>query len=332
MRINQQFQVENLDLPEMRIDKYISDYLKILTRSQLKARDAKVYINKKEIKLSKTVKNGDVIDIEYDSAPEIDIKPEKIDLDIIYEDENIAVINKPQGMVVHPAAGNWNGTLANAFLYHFAAPEKLETQPPVAAPCPIATSMSQHGTQPPVAATDFEDDDLRPGIVHRLDKDTSGVIITAKNNAAHEFLSQQFRDKKVKKEYLAIVKGKMQSKEGVIEGNLARDRNNRKKFSVVNGKGKTALTRFRVLKEFQDSSLISLEPETGRTHQLRVHMQHYGCPIIGDPLYSRKIAKYGEITMMLHAYILIIEIPIYGIKKFFAPLPARFKKFIKENS
>ena len=303
MRVNKQFRIDNLELPEIRIDKYISDYLKILTRSQLKARDAKVYINGKEVKLSKTVKSNDSIDIEYDSAPEIDIKPEKIDLDIIYEDENIAIINKAQGMVVHPAAGNSGGTLVNAFLYHF-------------------------------GDADFEkdDDDRRPGIVHRLDKDTSGVIITAKNSAAHEFLSHQFRKKRVKKKYLAIVKGKMQMREGVIETNLARDRNNRKKFSVVIGKGKTALTHFRVLKEFEDTSLVSLEPETGRTHQLRVHMQHCGCPILGDPLYSRKIAKYGEITMMLHAHVLIIEIPVYGIKKFHAPIPERFKKFIKENS
>ena len=324
MRINKQFKIESLrenpDLPEpsdelvsagedsppaaeIRIDKYISDHAKILTRSQLKARNAKVYINGKEVKLSKTVKINDTIDIEYDSSPEIDIKPEKIDLDIIYEDENIAVINKPQGMVVHPAAGNPGGTLANAFLHYF-------------------------------GESDFEkdDDDIRPGIVHRLDKDTSGVIITAKNSAAHEFLSHQFRKKKVHKKYLAVVKGKMQSQEGVIETNLARDRNNRKKFQVIVGKGKEALTRFRVLKEFEDSSLVSLEPETGRTHQLRVHMQHCGCPILGDPLYSRKIAKYGEITMMLHAHILIIEIPVYGIKKFIAPLPERFKKFVRENS
>ena len=124
----------------------------------------------------------------------------------------------------------------------------------------------------------------------------------------------------------------MSSRVGAIEANLLRDRNNRKKFSVVTGKGKEALTRFRVLKEFEDTTLLSLEPETGRTHQLRVHMQHYGCPIIGDPIYSRKIVKYGDLTMMLHAYILIIDIPGYGIKKFHAPLPERFKKFIRENS
>ncbi len=303
MRISKQLNIENLELPEIRIDKYLSDYLKILTRSQLKTRNTKIYINGKEAKFSRTVKNGDSVSIEYDSAPELDIKPENIDLDIIYEDENVAVINKPQGMVVHPAAGNPDGTLANAFLYHFADND-----------------------------FDKEDDDQRPGIVHRLDKDTSGVIITAKNSAAHEFLSMQFRQKKVKKKYLAIVKGKMPTQEGVIETNLARDRNNRKKFAAVTGKGKSAVTCFKVLKEFEDSSLISLEPETGRTHQLRVHMQYYGCPIIGDPLYSRKIAKHGGITMMLHAYILIIELPLYGIKKFHAPLPERFKKFIKENS
>ncbi len=303
MRISETIEVRDIESDDIRIDKYISDYLKTLSRSQLKARNAAVYVNELQVKLSRTVKSGDVIRIEYDSAPESFLKPEKIELDVIYEDENVAVINKAQGMVVHPAAGNPDGTLANALMYHFDDSD-----------------------------SDFEESDQRAGIVHRLDKDTSGIIITAKNSAAHDFLSEQFRSKKVRKRYLAIVKGKMQAREGTIETYLARDRNNRKKFTVVQGKGKYALTHYRVLKEFSDATLLVLQLETGRTHQLRVHMQHCGCPIIGDPIYSRKIIKYADITMMLHAYTLEIEIPDYGFKKYFAPLPERFKKFIRENS
>ncbi|MDX9799893.1 MAG: RluA family pseudouridine synthase [Spirochaetia bacterium] len=302
MRINETIEVKGIQLPDIRIDKYISDYCKIISRSQLKSRNAALYINEKPVKLSRMVKNGDLIKIEYDCIPESNLLPENIELDIIYEDENVVIVNKKQGMVVHPAAGNPNGTLANALLFH------IED-----------------------SSADFDEDDQRPGIVHRLDKDTSGIIITAKNIHAHDFLSRQFSSKKVKKIYLAIVKGKMVSRQGIIETNLIRDRNNRKKFTATQGKGKYALTHYRVLKEFSDTTLVALELQTGRTHQLRVHMQHIGCPIIGDPVYSRKIAKYSEFTMMLHAYILEIKLPDYGLKKFHAPLPERFKKFIKSG-
>jgi len=305
MRISDTIHVDDLNSENTRIDKYIADFYNGLTRSQLKARNTDVFINNKPVKLSRIVNNGDLIKIEYDSVPESDMKAENIELDIIYEDENIAVINKTQGMVVHPAPGNPNGTLANALLYHFENYIKVT-----------------------------EEDEIRPGIVHRLDKDTSGIIITAKNIKTHEFLSEQFRLKKAKKKYLAAVKGKMHTTSGTIETNLTRDTKNRKRFAVSTSsdKGKHALTHYRVLKEYRDASLVALELETGRTHQLRVHMQHIGCPIIGDPVYSRKITRYNDFTLMLHAYTLEIEIPLYGLKKFFAPLPVRFKNFILMNS
>jgi 23S rRNA pseudouridine1911/1915/1917 synthase len=303
MRIKESLVINDIDtLSDIRIDKYISKQFDFLSRSQLKAKNAVFYINGKESKFSAFVKTGDLVEIEYDAAHEISLKPEKIDLDIIYEDKNITVINKPQGMVVHPAAGNPAGTLANALLYHLKDGE-LD-----------------------------DNDDIRHGIVHRLDKETSGIIITAKNVFSHEFLSQQFRIKKTRKKYLAVVKGKMKFLSGVIDTYLTRDKKNRKKYQIDAAKnGKRAITNFKVLKEFQDSSLILLEPETGRTHQLRVHMQHVGCPIIGDPLYARKIQKYSDYTMMLHAYTLEIEIPEYGMQRFLAPLPERFKKFIIYN-
>lgn len=301
MRINETITVENLDSANVRIDKYISDIIRKLTRSQLKTRNAAICLNGKEVKLSKTVRNGDEITIEYDCEPETSVIPEDIPLDIIYEDENVAIINKAQGMVVHPAAGNPVGTLANALLYHISGNN-----------------------------TDFEDDDNRPGIVHRLDKDTSGLIATAKNINTHEFLSDQFRLKKVRKKYIAAVRGKLPASGGTVDTYLARDRNSRKKFEVSNGRGKHALTHYRVIKEFEDFSLVMLEPETGRTHQLRVHMKHLGCPIIGDPLYSRKNTRFADYTLMLHAYLLEIAVPGSGLKRFHAPLPERFKKIIRE--
>jgi len=303
MRISETIEVRDFELTDIRIDKYIADYCQIISRSQLKSRNADLYINEVPVKHSRMVKNGDIIRIEYDSVPESNLLPENIELDIIYEDQNVVVINKRQGMVVHPAAGNPGGTLANALLFHFDD-----------------------------SSYDFDEDDQRPGIVHRLDKDTSGIIITAKNIRTHDFLSQQFRDKKVKKKYLAIVKGQLPEKKGIIETYLTRDRNNRKKFITSQFSGKYALTHYNVLKEFPDASLVALELHTGRTHQLRVHMQHSGCPIIGDPVYSRKIIKYSDLTMMLHAYILEITLPEYGLKRFHAPLPERFKKFIRNFS
>lgn len=291
----------------LRLDKCITLLAPELTRSQLKTLNCLVKLNGKEEKLSKTVKSGDAIEIEYDILPDISGRPEpeNIEIDIIYEDNNVAAINKKQGMVVHPAVGNFSGTLANALMYH----------------------LEENNEQ-----NDFDDSDERPGIVHRIDKETSGVIITAKNNASHGFLSQQFRDRKTVKKYLAIVKGKLHEKSGTIETYIARDRANRKKFAVAKEKGKYAITHYKVLKEFYDASLLLITIETGRTHQIRVHMSSIGAPVIGDPLYSRKILKYDSYTMLLHAYILQIEIPEKGFMKFFAPLPERFKRFIKENS
>lgn len=291
----------------LRLDKCIALLAPELTRSQLKTLNCLVKLNGKEEKLSKTVKNGDIIEIEYDTLTNISGRPEpeNIEIDILYEDNNVAVINKKQGMVVHPAAGNFSGTLANALMHH----------------------LEENNEE-----SDFDDSNARPGIVHRIDKETSGVIITAKNNASHEFLSQQFRDRTTVKKYLTIVKGKLPGKSGTIETYIARDPANRKKFAVANGKGKHAITHYKVLKEFTGASYLLITLETGRTHQIRVHMSSIGSPVIGDSLYSRKILKYDSYTMLLHAYVLQIEIPEKGSMKFFAPLPERFKRFIKENS
>ena len=185
----------------MRIDKYISDYREIMSRSQLKQRDAVFYVNGREVKYSHRINLDEKITIEFSDPEEQDIRPEKIDLDIIYEDENVIVVNKPQGMVVHPAEGNYSGTLVNGLLYY----------------------LKNH-------QSNFESEVVRPGIVHRLDKETSGIMIIAKNVESHEFLSKQFRERSADKKYLAVVKGMLKDKEGTIETFIKRDRDKPEKI------------------------------------------------------------------------------------------------------
>lgn len=303
--ISELFTVELDNSEGLRADRYIADHLEIFSRSQIKNRNVRVLLNKKEIKLSKVLTSGDQITVEYDRLEPVNLSPEKIKLDIIYEDSNSIVINKPQGMVVHPGAGNFTGTLVNGLLYHC-----LEMR------------------------DKFSDDDIRPGIVHRLDKDTSGILISAKNPAVLEFLSSQFRNKSTEKSYLAIVKGVPVKKEGRIETYIVRDQNNRKKFTVSVNKGKKAVTMYKVIEAWDNFSLLLLKPETGRTHQLRVHMLHIGNPILGDPVYGRKSGNFPDISLMLHAYILLIILPDQNkiIRKFIAPVPARFSNLIDKFS
>lgn len=291
----------------LRADKYLADHLNIFTRSQIKNRNVRVLLNNKEIKLSKILNSGDAITVEYNNIEPIELTPEKMDLDIIYEDKDSIVINKHQGVVVHPGAGNYTGTLVHGLLYH----------------CNEMTGS-------------FSDDDVRPGIVHRLDKDTSGVIISAKNPDTLEFLASQFRNKTTQKFYIAIVKGVPVRSEGVIETNLARDLNNRKKFAVSADRGKNAVSRYKVIESWGDLSLVLLGLETGRTHQLRVHMQHLGNSILGDPVYGRKSGLFPDISLMLHAYKLSIILPSSStegeFRTFTAPVPERFIEIIEKYS
>ena len=295
-----ELKVEALDAP-VRADRYIAEHTDI-SRSRLKG-ECSLRINGKDAKLSKNVSEGDVISLEIAEVkgPE-DIEPQKMDLDIIYEDDNVIVLNKEQGMVVHPAAGNFQGTLVNGLLDYVSGIEE-----------------------------EFDDDTVRPGIVHRLDKDTSGVIIIAKNPQTHEFLSKQFRDKVTRKTYIAIVRGRLPKKHDIIDTYLTRDRQNRKKFTVPSGpKGKQAITEYQVEKEFGNYTFLNLFPHTGRTHQLRVHMQHLNTPILGDPVYSRADSRFPDATLMLHAASLEIFIPEVETKMMFcAPMPKRFEEVLK---
>ena len=286
----------------MRLDRYIAENLKLLSRSQIKARELNARINGKEAKISRIVKNGDELDFFWEEAEPENIIPENIPLDILYEDEQAVVVNKPQGMVVHPGAGNRSGTLANALYYR-----RLERN--------CFSEMNSAGG--------------RPGIVHRLDKDTSGVMIAAYHDEALAFLAGQFKSRKVKKTYIAIVNGIPREKKGRIETFIARNPHNRKCFSVA-ARGKPAVTHYSVIKTWHEHSLLRLRPKTGRTNQLRVHLRYLGHPIIGDPLYGCADTLFPQASLMLHARSLAIILP--GDEKeriFSAPLPERFSAMIR---
>jgi 23S rRNA pseudouridine1911/1915/1917 synthase len=288
-----------------RADKYLSETLKLMTRSQLKARNANLRVNGREEKLSRKLKEGDNLELSWESEPSQSFDPEDLEVSVLFENSNVIVFDKAQGMVTHPAAGHWSGTLANAALFR------------------VRNSQDQAGAILP-----------RGGIVHRLDKDTSGVIIVAKNAQAHGFLAEQFKQRLVKKEYIAIIKGFPPLERGRIENYLGRDKRDRKKFAIFEKEGKHAITDYRVLKSWTMGDgcrycIAALYPRTGRTHQLRVHMAGLGCPILGDPIYGKKDAWYPDATLMLHARRLKICLPEEASWRIFsAPLPERFTEIL----
>jgi len=278
----------------LRLDRFVPEYLRLLSRSQIKARNLSAKVNGKEVKLSRPVKRGDLLELLWDDAPAQDIIPENIPLEVIYEDERCVVINKPQGLVVHPGAGNRQGTLANALCFR----------------------LLQRGGETGAGT--------RPGIVHRLDKETSGVIIAAWDEEAQAFLCEQFKSRRVKKTYAAIVTGVPKEKNGRIETFIARDPKDRKSFAVCE-RGKTALTFYRVLKSWQNYSLLLLRPRTGRTHQLRVHLKYLGHPVLGDALYGGADKHFPGAPLMLHSRELAITLIGETEQRIFtSPVPDRF--------
>jgi 23S rRNA pseudouridine1911/1915/1917 synthase len=286
----------------MRLDRYIAEKLELLSRSQIKARKLNAVVNGRETKISHLVKNGDTLELCWEEAEPLNIIPENIPLDILFENDRAVIINKAQGMVVHPGAGNRRGTLANALYYR----------------------QQANGGGALSGA-----DGLRPGIVHRLDKETSGVIIAAYDDEALAFLSDQFKSRKAKKTYIALVKGIPPAPKGRIETFIARDPKARKRFAV-SARGKAALTLYRVIKTWQSHSLVLLRPKTGRTHQLRVHLRYLGHPIVGDPLYGIADTLFPSATLMLHARSLAIILPGEEEERVFkAPLPERFTAMIR---
>lgn len=284
-----------------RIDKLIPILNKDITRAmaQKLLEDGKILVDGKNVKSSYKVKLDDEVSIEIPEAKETEIIEEDIPLDVLYEDEYIIAVNKPKGMVVHPANGNYTGTLVNALLYR------------------CKKSLSGIGGE------------IRPGIVHRLDKDTSGVIIVAKCDKAHLNLSEQIKNHEVKKTYIALVRGIVQNDEATIDMPIARSKKDRKKMDIDKN-GKNAITHFKVLKRYQGYTLLKVNIETGRTHQIRVHLSTIGYPIVGDGVYSNGKNEFNVDGQMLHAESIEFAHPITGKKmKIEAPLPEYFNNVLK---
>ena len=283
----------------IRIDMYVAEKVDISRVAVQKLiENQKLIVNGKNVKSSYKVKLGDVIEFEIEEPQEIDIKPEDIPLEVLYEDNDIIVVNKPKGMVVHPANGNLDGTLVNA----------------VMAKC--KNSLSGIGGK------------IRPGIVHRLDKDTSGAIIVAKNDKAHIKLSNQLKNHEIEKTYIALVRGIVKPNEATIDMPISRSTSDRKKMAVDKN-GKKAITHFKVLKRYpkHNCTLLEIKIETGRTHQIRVHLSEIGYPIIGDGVYSSGKNEWGIEGQCLHAKSLKFKHPITGKEMYIeAPLPKYFEE------
>ncbi len=280
-----------------RIDKYLSlntDYSRELLSKMIKAGYVKV--NGNTIKPSYKVLIDDEIDIDESFKIESDIMPEDIPFEILYEDNDLMVINKPSGLVVHPGNGNQNHTLVNALMYH-------------------NKSLSDIGGEE------------RPGIVHRIDKDTSGVMLVAKTNKCHELLAEDFKNKKVKRTYIALLKGVFPHQSATIDAPIGRDKNNRLKMCVTADNSKKAVTHLKVIKRYNKYTLVSLVLDTGRTHQIRVHTAYIGYPVYNDPVYSQSDATpFGQ---FLHSSEVDFIHPITGDHLHFsAPLPKEFQDFI----
>ncbi len=285
----------------MRIDKYVAlklgeGYSRVYARSLIEG--SFVLVNGGEIKPRYIAKEGDEVFVRMSAVEKSGIEAEDIPLKILYEDDCVVVVDKPAGMVVHPAPGNKKGTLVNALLYHCA-------------------DLPDSGNE------------LRPGIVHRLDKDTSGVLVAAKNDRALRSLSKQFRKRAVKKRYIALVTGRVGFDNGVVDIPLARNVLNRQKMAVAPEKGKSARTVYHVVKRFHDFTLLRLELETGRTHQIRVHMRHIGHPVLGDRTYGK---AGGMARQALHAEMIGFSHPDTGeYMEFYSPVPDDIIEVIRRS-
>lgn len=268
----------------IRLDVFLTNHVENATRSKVQEaiESGYVLVNEKLTKPSYKVNPGDEIDVSLPKPPPQTVKAENIPLKIVYEDDYLIVVNKPAGMVTHPAYGNYTGTLVNALLYHCKG--KLSN---------IKTEKEDKGFEIE-DIVGYEPTNARAGIVHRLDKDTSGLIVVAKDDSTHAKLAKQFSSRTIEREYWAIVWGKFgKNKTGIVAANLARSKSDRKKVAVTDN-GKHAITEYEVLEEYDFLSLVKLKLRTGRTHQIRVHMHHIGHPVFGDPTYGGRRISYGE--------------------------------------
>jgi len=285
-----------------RIDVFLAAETEALTRTHIQKLIAEglASVNGGKVRASHKVKQGDLVRLEIPAPEGLELNPEAIPLEIYFEDSDVVVINKPRGMVVHPAAGNYSGTLVNALLFH----------------CRDLSGIN--GV-------------TRPGIVHRLDKDTSGLIMVAKNDFAHLSLAQQLKDRLITRRYLALVHGQVREETGVIDAPIGRDPGNRQKMAVIQRNAKSAVTRYKMLQRYGQYTCLELKLETGRTHQIRVHLSFIGHPVVGDPKYGPARPHLGLTGQFLHAAALGFKHPRTGAYlEFEAPLPAELEAVIKK--
>jgi len=290
-------EIQVCEKENLRIDKYLASKTD-LSRSKIQKliKDGKVLVNGKVVSSNYKVLEQDLILVTYEEENYTEIKPANIPLDIVYEDDDLLVINKQSGLVVHPAPGNYENTLVNAL----------------------------------VGKYQLSNDELRPGIVHRIDKDTSGLMLVAKNDYTHEKLSQMISDKIVERYYLALVEGVINHETGTIDAPIGRDNKYREKMAITSLNSKKAITHFKVLKRYENYTLIECKLETGRTHQIRVHLKYINHPVVGDSLYGKKI-KDSEFGQLLHSYKIRFPHPRSGkILEFETKLPEEFQDLMKE--
>ncbi len=296
------FQVEK-EHAGIRIDRYLSDNLEEISRSYLQKllKEKHITVNEKEIKANYKVQEGDVVSVSVPEPEEPDILPEEIPLDILYEDDSLMVVNKPKNMVVHPSAGHLSGTLVNAVLFH----------------CKGNLS-GINGI-------------MRPGIVHRIDKDTTGALLICKTDTCHRILAEQLKVNSITRKYRAVVQGNLKDDEGTIEGPIGRHTTDRKKMAINYKNGKEAITHYRVLERFGNATYIECQLETGRTHQIRVHMASIGHPLLGDTTYGSSKNPYHLQGQALHAMVLGFLHPVTNTyMEFTAPLPEYFLKLLEK--
>lgn len=286
-----------------RLDKFLSDSLENFSRVQVQGFivDGKVHVNGQvKTKTAFRLSVGDLIEVEIPDQVTEELLGEERSLDILYEDDLVLVVNKPSGMVVHPGAGNLTGTLVNAAIAH----------------CPTIKDVGEQN---------------RPGVVHRLDKDTSGVIILAKNEEAYLHLVRQFKSRKTEKTYIALVDGVPPTSTGRIEANIHRDEYFRQKMAVAyEGEGRRAISEYATIKNFENHTLLEVKPLTGRTHQIRVHLSYLGTPVAGDKIYGRRKSSIPGKRFFLHAQKLRIEMLDGKIREFVAPLPRELEDVLTQ--
>ncbi len=296
----EQFEVLNEQEGE-RLDKYLSILYPDFSRSffQKLIKDGCILVNGQPQKANYRAKTGDLVEIRIPDAVETRIEPENIPLDILYEDEDVLIVNKPKGMVVHPAAGHFSGTLVNAVMYH------------------CRESLSGINGE------------IRPGIVHRIDMDTTGSLIVCKNDASHVEIAAQIKAHSVNRIYEGIVCGNLEQDEGIVQAPIGRDPKDRKKMAVTEKNGKPAITHYQVLKRFGDYTYVQFRLETGRTHQIRVHMASIGHPLLGDAVYGSSKTAHGLRGQTLHAKTIgFVHPSTHEYMEFSAPLPEYFEKIL----